>query len=218
MAVTDTRPVATAHPRTERHVNPPATRARSLAADPGGAADSGRDPRTATGPGGSTITLFAALTVVLLAYAGSLVVRGPDGASPTWLDGWGVAVFEMVASVLVLVRAYVNRQDRKYALWLGLGCVSWALGDFAMTYETLGGATPATISLANWLWIGFFPLAYVGVMVLMERDVRRLTAANYLDGVIATLVTSAALVAFAFHAIATAAGGGNESVAINLVY
>jgi len=124
----------------------------------------------------------------------------------------------MVASVLVLVRAYVSRRDRKYTLWLGLGCVSWALGDFAMTYETLGGATPATISLANWLWIGFFPLAYVGVMVLMERDVRKLTAANYLDGVIATLVTSAALVTFAFHAIASAAGGGNESVAINLVY
>ena len=123
-----------------------------------------------------------------------------------------------MASVLVLVRAWVSPRDRKYALWLGLGCVSWALGDFAMTYESLGGATPATISLANWLWIGFFPLAYVGVMVLMQRDVRKLTAANYLDGVIATLVTSAALVAFAFHTIATAAGGGNESVAINLVY
>ena len=123
-----------------------------------------------------------------------------------------------MASVLVLARAWVSPRDRKYALWLGLGCVSWALGDFAMTYESLGGATPATISLANWLWVGFFPLAYVGVMVLMQRDVRKLTAANYLDGVIAALVTAAALVAFAFHTIATAAGGGNESVAINLVY
>ena len=176
------------------------------------------DRSLAVGNGGGVKTLFGALIVVLVVYAGSLIVRGPDGASPTWLDGWGVAVFEMVASVLVLVRAYVSRRDRKYTLWLGLGCVSWALGDFAMTYETLGGATPATISLANWLWIGFFPLAYVGVMVLMERDVRKLTAANYLDGVIATLVTSAALVTFAFHAIASAAGGGNESVAINLVY
>ncbi len=168
--------------------------------------------------GAGVKTLFGVLTLILVAYAGSLVVRGPDGASPTWLDGWGVAAFELLASVLVLMRAYVSPRDRKYGLWLGLGCVSWAVGDFAMTYESLGGATPATISLANWLWIGFFPLAYVGVMVLMERDVRKLTAANYLDGVIAALVTSAALVAFAFHALASAAGGGNESVAINLVY
>jgi methyl-accepting chemotaxis protein len=162
--------------------------------------------------------VHALLGIVLVGYALSLIVRGPDGASPTWLDGWGVAGFELLASVLVLGRAWASRRDRKYALWLGLGCCAWALGDFAMTYETLGGATPATISLANDLWVGFFPLAYVGVMVLMERDVRKLTAANYLDGVVATLVTSAALVAFAFHTIAGAAGGSNESVAINLVY
>ena len=92
--------------------------------------------------------------------------------------------------------------DRKYALWLGLGCCAWALGDFAETYDTLGGAIPATISLANCLWALFFPLAYVGVMLLMQRDVRKLTAANYLDGVVAALVTAAALVAFAFNGIA----------------
>ena len=66
--------------------------------------------------------LFTVLTLVVVAYAGSLVVRGPNGASPTWLDGWGVAAFELVAGLLVLVRAYVSPRDRKYALWLGLGC------------------------------------------------------------------------------------------------
>jgi methyl-accepting chemotaxis protein len=216
MAVTDTRPAAIAHhSRGDRRVDVPASRAASVGAHH---SDVVRPDADQADAGGGTRALFALLTLVLLAYAGSLVVRGPDGVSPTWLDGWGVAAFELVCSLLVLVRGYVNPRDRKYALWLGLGGVAWAVGDFAMTYETLGGATPATISLANWLWIGFFPLAYVGVMVLMERDVRRLTAANYLDGVIAALVTSAALVAFAFHAIASAAGGGNESVAINLVY
>jgi methyl-accepting chemotaxis protein len=204
MAITDTRPTAIArHSRGERRPDVRSTPARSVGVDHAGA---------------GVKTLFAVLTLVILAYAGSLVVRGPNGVSPTWLDGWGVAGFELVAGVLVLVRACVSPRDRRYAMWLGLGSVSWALGDFALTYESLGGATPATISLANWLWLGFFPLAYVGVMVLMERDVRKLTAANYLDGVIAVLVTSAALVAFAFHTIAIAAGGGNESVAINLVY
>ena len=204
MAVTDTRPAATAHhPRGNRRVAVSSPRTAPVRADHAG---------------GGAKALYSLLTLVILAYAGSLLVRGPNGASPTWLDGWGVAAFELVAGVLVLARAYVSPRDRRYTLWLGLGCVAWALGDFAMTAESLGGATPATISLANWLWVGFFPLAYVGVMVLMQRDVRKLTAANYLDGVIATLVTSAALVAFAFHAIAAAAGGGNESVAINLVY
>src|ERR1700704_893481 len=108
--------------------------------------------------------LHGVLIATLVVYAISLIVRGQDGAAPTWLDGWGVAAFELVCGVLVLTRAYVSRRDRNYALWLGLGCVAWALGDFAETHETLGGAIPATISLTNYLWALFFPLAYVGVM------------------------------------------------------
>src|SRR5207244_12750714 len=96
--------------------------------------------------------------------------------------------------------------------------VAWVRADFVELYEALGGAIPATISLFTSLWALFFPLAYVGVMLLMQRDVRKLTAANYLDGVVAALVTAAALVAFAFNGIASAAGGGNESVAVNLIY
>ena len=62
------------------------------------------------------------LTLVVVAYAGSLIVRGPNGASPTWLDGWGVAAFELVASVLVLVRAWVSPRDPQvHALWLRAG-------------------------------------------------------------------------------------------------
>jgi hypothetical protein len=120
--------------------------------------------------------LYGALIFILVGYGLSLIIRGQDGVSPTWLDGWGVAAFELLASVLVVARGLSRPADRKYTVWLGLGCCVWAIGDFAMTYETLNGVTPATISAANYLWAGFFPLAYVGVMVLIQRDVRRLTA------------------------------------------
>jgi methyl-accepting chemotaxis protein len=169
------------------------------------------------GPGAGVKALYGVLAVVLVAYAISLVVR-PDGASWTWLDGWGVGAFEVLAGVLVIARGWASPEDRKYTLWLGVGCLAWAIGDVAMTWETLNGASPATPSLANYLWAGFFPLAYVGVMLLMQRDVRRFTAANYLDGVVACLVTAAALVAFAFGAIQSAAGGSTAEVGTNLVY
>ena len=74
----------------------------------------------------------------------------------------------------------------------------WALGDFAMTYEGLHNANPPTPVLANYLWAAFFPVAYVGVMVLMRQEVRKFSAANYLDGVVATLTCAAAFAAFAF--------------------
>ncbi|MGZ4166675.1 MAG: methyl-accepting chemotaxis protein [Solirubrobacteraceae bacterium] len=202
MAVTDTHPAAIGH----RH--PPERRPGPAPVSAGVAV--GR-------PSPGIKLLFGALTAIVVAYAVSLIVRA-NGETWTWLDGWGVAGFELIAGLLVLARAATSPQDRRYALWLGLGCCAWALGDFAMTYATLGGASPPTPSLANYLWAGFFPLAYVGVMLLMQRDVRRFTAANYLDGVVTCLVTAAALVAFAFHAIQHTAGGSVAEVGTNLFY
>jgi methyl-accepting chemotaxis protein len=161
--------------------------------------------------------LYGLLGLVLAGYAISLIVRH-NGSTTTLVDGWGVATFEMAASLLVVLRALMSRRDRAFGLWLGLGMCAWAAGDYAMTIETLHGATPATLSVANVLWYGFFPLAYIGVMVLMRRDVRRFTVANYLDGVVATLVTCAVFWAFAFHAIVKASGGDTAGAAVNVIY
>jgi methyl-accepting chemotaxis protein len=172
--------------------------------------------QAASDPAGPKL-IFAPLGLVLFAYAVSLVVRH-TGASTTAVDGWGAAGFEMLVSLLVLVRAVVSPRDRAFGVWLGLGMAAWAAGDFAMTAETLHGATAPALSAANILWYGFFPLSYVGVMALIRRDVRGFTLANYLDGVLVCLATGAVFTAFAFHAIAKASGAGTESTAVNVVY
>jgi hypothetical protein len=141
----------------------------------------------ATGAGVTAV--YALFGVILVAYAVSLIVR-PSGHTTTLVDGWGVASFELLSSLLVLVRAAVSPKDRRFCLALGAGMCLWAIGDIAMTFETVGGASPSTPSLANDLRAGFFPVAYVGVMLLMRQEVRKFTAANYLDGVVATLVTA----------------------------
>ncbi|HET9124320.1 MAG TPA: methyl-accepting chemotaxis protein [Solirubrobacteraceae bacterium] len=176
----------------------------------------------AAAPGASSAggikLIVGLLATLLLAYATDLVLHGPGGTYPGWLAGWGVDAFELAAGLLIVARGVLRPRDRRYALLLGGAACSWACGDFAMTAETLHGATPATISLANFLWAAFYPLAYVAVMVLLQRDVKKLSAANYLDGVVAALVTAAALVAFGFHAIAAASGQGTEGAGVNLVY
>jgi methyl-accepting chemotaxis protein len=166
---------------------------------------------------GGIKALYGLLGLILVGYAISLVVRA-NGASTTWLDGWGVCAFELFASVLVLVRAAVSPKDRGFCLALGTGMCLWALGDFAMTYEGLHNANPPTPVLANYLWVGFFPLAYVGVMMLMRQQVRKFTAANYLDGVVVTLTCAAAFAAFAFGFIQKAVGDDSVTVAWNLIY
>ena len=166
-------------------------------------------------PPAAVKAVFGLLGMVLAGYAVSLIVRGQTGPSWNWLDGWGPCAFELAVSLLAVGRGVASRRDRAYCLCLGAAGVMWAAGDFVAT--ALGDNAP-TLAVNDFLWAGFFPLAYVGVMLLMERDVKRLTAANYLDGVVATLVTAAALVAFAFHAIAKASGGGTEFAAVNIVF
>jgi methyl-accepting chemotaxis protein len=164
-----------------------------------------------------TKALYGLLGLMLLGYAVSLVVRA-NGANTTWLDGWGVSAFELLASVLVLLRAAVSPRERRFCLALGAGMALWALGDFAMTYESIHNANPPTPVLANYLWAGFFPVAYIGVMLLMRQEVRKFTAANYLDGVVVTLTCAAAFAAFAFGTIQKAAGDDSVTVAWNLIY
>src|SRR5450759_2998474 len=78
---------------------------------------------------------YAALGALLLAYFASLIVRGP-GQSVTFVDGWLVAGFEVVASVLCISRAFGSRR-RAIPLLLGLGVLSWSIGDAPVSYTHL---------------------------------------------------------------------------------
>ncbi|MGH2849500.1 MAG: hypothetical protein ACRDLP_02680, partial [Solirubrobacteraceae bacterium] len=161
--------------------------------------------------------LFGVLFALLAAYVVSLAVR-PSGDSYAWLDGWGVSGFELLASGLIVALGLVDRRARRYALLIGLGGCSWALGDFVNTYIGVHGEHPASPALFNYFWAGFFPFAFAGLMALMHHDVIKITAANYLDGLLTLLVSSAVLIAFLFTAIHHAAGGDTATVATNLVY
>ena len=191
-----------------------ATEPRSRLDDPAGRAP---DPGEPDGGWAGIKAVYGVLIGVVAVYTVSLFLRA-NGAGWTWLDGWGVSLFELTAGLLVFVQAARSPRHRGFATMLGIGMVFWALGDFAMTYETLGGATPATVSLANILWIGFYPFAYVAVMMLMRQEARKLTVASYLDGVMAALAASAVYLAFLFGATVNASGGDTVNAAINVVY
>jgi diguanylate cyclase (GGDEF)-like protein len=161
--------------------------------------------------------IYGVLAAILLAYWASLIVRG-SGGTTTWLDGWGVASYELVVSGLVLARGMLAPHDRPYAVLLGVGGCLWALGDFATTRATLGGATPPSPSLGNVLWAGFFPFGFLGLLTLLRRDVVKVATANVLDGVIVVLLAATGLAEFGFHAIMRASGEPLAWVATNLVY
>ena len=160
--------------------------------------------------------MFVLLFALLLGYVVSLLARPADD-SHIWLDGWGVAGFELLASSLIFARGLVDQRARGFAFLLGLGGISWALGDLVNTYMAVHGENPSSPALFNYFWAGFFVFAFAGLMTLMNREVIKVTAANYLDGLL-VLVSSGALIMLGFGAILHAAGGDKATVATNLVY
>ncbi len=160
---------------------------------------------------------YGLLGVLLIGYLISLVIR-PPGDDWTWLDGWAMCAFELVACALAIGRGLVWRPGRGVCLTLGAAMSMWAIGDVALTYESLGGASPPTPSVADIFYLAFFPLAYLGLALMLRRESTRLVPATWLDGAVAGLGAAALCAAFAFHSIAHATGGGVAAVATNLAY
>jgi diguanylate cyclase (GGDEF)-like protein len=161
--------------------------------------------------------VFAVMTVLLVAYVISVFVR-PNGSNITWLDGWAVVVFEVVLSFMCIARAFVKHRGRAVAATLGIATMCWAIGDALLTAESLGGASPPSPSMADLFYLLFYPFAYVAVLLLMRKELRRISPPSFLDGVVAGLGASALCAAFAFHDIVHKAGGSSLSVATNLAY
>ena len=162
-------------------------------------------------------TAYALLGVLLVAFFISLLVRSPN-QQWLWLDGWSVASFELVASILCIAKGAVRQPGRAVPLILGVSLLCWSLGDFILTSESLGGATPTSPSGADALYLLFYPFAYIATVFLLQRGLGRLARPNWLDGVVAGLGAAALCAAFAFHSIQHATGGSPFATAVNLAY
>jgi len=155
------------------------------------------------------------MTLLLVAYLVSLIVRSPDQDWPL-LDGWGVFAFELVAVTLLFTRGVVRPTGRAVPIVLGAAALSWALGDATLTFEGSNAPIP---SPADLFYIGFYPLAYGAVVLMLRREVRTLLPATWLDGAVAGLGAAAVCAAFAFGPIVRSLPGSSwTAVAVDLAY
>ena len=103
-------------------------------------------------------------------------------------------------------------------LAFGLGLLAWAIGDTIFTLESQGGASPPTPSLADAFYLAMYPLAYLGIMLIIRGEVRSFKTSNWLDGAVAGLGAAAICSAFVFDTIVNSVSGSPAAVAVNLAY
>jgi signal transduction histidine kinase/DNA-binding response OmpR family regulator/HPt (histidine-containing phosphotransfer) domain-containing protein len=167
--------------------------------------------------------VFGLATALVVAFFISLLVRR-TGSYSTPLDGWGVDLFELSMGALCVLRYYDRRWQSTdsavsvFPVVLGVACLSWALGDVAATFESLGGASVPVPSVADAFYVAFFPLCYLSFMLLIRRGNDRSLVATSLDGLIVGLAVASLTAAFLFTTVLHVTGGGDLSTATGLAY
>ncbi|HUY10358.1 MAG TPA: EAL domain-containing protein [Candidatus Dormibacteraeota bacterium] len=141
--------------------------------------------------------VYGVMAALVVAYLGSIIAR-PLGTYYSPLDGWGVDAFEFTLSCLCLSLALGKRRNRLIPLLLGAGLLSWTLGDVVITLQSLNNGTPPVPSVADVFYLLFYPLAYVGLVQVMRREIKTLVPTTWLDGLVAGLGAAAVCSCFFF--------------------
>jgi diguanylate cyclase (GGDEF)-like protein len=157
--------------------------------------------------------LLALLGVYVAQTLAGTVQPGP------WDDGTILYnVLLVVAAVCCAARGLVSRVERTPWLLLGLAAGLWAAGDIYYTLVLSSREEIPFPSLADAFYLAFYPLAYVGLALLLRGRVQQLHGSLWLDGIIGGLVVSALGAAVVFDAVLDTTGGPKLVVATNLAY
>jgi diguanylate cyclase (GGDEF)-like protein len=161
---------------------------------------------------GAALTLLG-LWLVYFAYVVTAPGLGAEGFFRTYV----FSALPILAATVCLLRAWSSRTGRMPWLLLGIGMLLWAGGSIFWSVFLKQLAEPPYPSVADALYLGFYPACYVGLVLLAMPRVRGISSSVWLDGLIAMLAVSAVGAAFLIPAVASTSGT-HAVVATNLAY
>ena len=172
-----------------------------------------------SGRRGLAVRVLRGVTVFgLCAYAAhSLTGVGGHGLDG-FFENWVFNGLLFAGAALCLLRVAFFRAERGAwtALSVGLGC--WALGDVLFTLDpsqVTAGVFPST---SDFLWLAFYPAAFLTLGLLVRVRVRHFYPSLWLDGVVGALAVAALAAQFALPSIIASTGGSLSNVVADLIY
>jgi two-component system cell cycle response regulator len=141
--------------------------------------------------------------------------HGIDEFTSNWLYD-GVIVGSALAC---LARAYLVPGERLPWLVLGAGLALDASGEIYYSLAFGDSGTPPTPSIADGLYLLYYPAAYAGMVLLVRARSDHFNPSTWLDGAIAATTSVAVVAALWFEPILSSASHGSAiTVATNMAY
>jgi diguanylate cyclase (GGDEF)-like protein len=184
-------------------------------------ADLSKVDKSSKRPDQSRYIAFIALGLLaglLLFYA--VVILGTVGGAALQdaVGRWAYDAVVLGAALIVLWRALRIEAERRAWSALGIGILLWALGQ---TYYSgvLYYASPAPFpSPADAGFLGFYPAAFVALVLLLRARVSHLEPLAWVDGLIGALAVAGVAAALIFPPVLEALGGSPLGVAVSVAY
>jgi two-component system, cell cycle response regulator len=158
--------------------------------------------------------LVAGLLVQVVVTFGPWPNETLDGAfMETIYDG------VLLGSALLCAMRVIARPDERVA-WslLALGLALYAGGNIYWSVALADLDEAPFPSIADGLWLSFYPLAYVAIVLLAKARMPRLGVRLWLDGIIAALTVAAISAAIVFKQVRAVTGGDAADIWTNLAY
>jgi diguanylate cyclase (GGDEF)-like protein len=169
------------------------------------------------GAGRPSRAIWVALGVLALgvvAFTLSTLLRDHAGRIVVF-DSFLYPALNISAAAFLLFRAFKVRAERWPCLLIGAGMASFAAGDVVYAVWVPEGQMP---SLADPLYLAFYPLVYAGIVLLMRKRLKRVPTAFRLDALICGLTLGATAAAIATGPIDAALQGEPVTVLVGLAY
>ncbi|HEY6584096.1 MAG TPA: diguanylate cyclase [Gaiellaceae bacterium] len=163
--------------------------------------------------------LFGSLLAILMGVYASICLFGLTQ------HGIGAAIdvplytaLEIGAALFCLARPIVNPHNRAAWIAVGVGILSFALGDIYFSFWLAQLDSPPYPSFADAGYIGLYPLIYLGLGLLLRNRTLEANRSFWLDGTIAGLTVAALGAALLFNTIVDTTGGDFWTIVTNLSY
>jgi two-component system cell cycle response regulator len=156
-------------------------------------------------------TLVAGIAVLALHYLGHYS-HGGARMYETWLyEG-----LELFAALGCIARGVFVRAERSAWLFIGAGLLATSCGD--VLYDFWYGGNPPFPSLADVGYLTFYPLLYIGIVLLLRRRVSTFSASLWLDGLVAAAAAGALAASVFVEVVVNSTKGSRLVVLTNMAY
>ena len=155
--------------------------------------------------------LAAGLFLLALSYVGHFSPGGPR-LYQTWIyEG-----LELLAALGAFGRVVFVRAERPAWVFIGAGLLGTTIGD--ILFDFWYGGNPPFPSAADVGYLAFYPLLYVGIVLLLRSRVSKFSPSLWLDGLVAATATGALGASLLVEVVVNSTHGSRLVVLTNLAY